>query len=244
MTATAHGDAEDRPLAVTFDFGQTIARLDPRFLSRRLGERGFAVAWEHLEAGLAPGMRAYNEAIARGEGGHPWCTFMAAVLRAAGLSPSDAGPLAEWLFEEQKKQNLWREPVPGMLELARALRRGGVPVGVLSNSEGFLAELIAELGWDDVLTPLADSGRLGMEKPDPKIFHWLCGELRVEPSRVVHVGDAWEADVRGALGVGMRAVWFAPPAGAAAPEANPRLALARDAQELSEQLRAWGLRWE
>ena len=196
--------------AVTFDFGQTLCELDTAMLSRRLAERGLAAPADRLEAAVPGGWRAYDDAIAQGLGGHPWKTFMATTLAAAGIPEPALSGAVDWLWDQQPLRNLWRRPIAGMIALCRDLRRAGVPVGVISNSEGGLAELAAEVGWADDFDAIADSGRLGagFEKPGAAIFRWTAERLGVPVERVVHVGDSWGADVEGALGAGMRAVWF------------------------------------
>jgi FMN phosphatase YigB (HAD superfamily) len=133
--------------AVTFDFGQTLAEMDTAMLAERLAERGLTVPVDALEAARPAMWRRYNEAIREGLGGHPWVLLMATLLRSAAVSEGEVIPLAEWLFTEQPRRNLWRRPIAGMIDRVRALRRRGVPVGVISNSEGALAGLIDEMGW-------------------------------------------------------------------------------------------------
>src|SRR5262249_17861005 len=136
--------------------------------------------------------------------------FMRALLEHAGVeaSPEALSGAVDFLWSEQPKKNLWRLAIPGILELVAELRAAGIPVGILSNSEGRLAELVAELGWSDLFVVIADSGKLGMEKPDPAIFAWTAERLGAPLDRVVHVGDSYAADIQGALGAGMYAVWF------------------------------------
>ena len=62
-----------------------------------------------------------------------------------------------------------------MIELVRRLNQRGTPVGIISNSEGHLAELVDELGWANDFRVVVDSGRLGIDKPDPADF---CAHLR------------------------------------------------------------------
>jgi FMN phosphatase YigB (HAD superfamily) len=140
--------------AVTFDFGQTLCELDTALLAQRLAERGITVLAERLEAAVPDAWRAYDAAIKAGLGGHPWKTLMTRLLEGAGVGrvtpQPPGGPVdsaVDWLWTEQPRRNLWRRPIPGMIELVRELRGAGVPVGVISNSEGRLAELIAEVGW-------------------------------------------------------------------------------------------------
>jgi putative hydrolase of the HAD superfamily len=104
-----------------------------------------------------------------------------------------------------------------MFELVHDLRRAGVPVGIVSNSEGRLAELVDELGERAQFAVVADSGRLGFEKPDRRIFDHAARALGVPTTELIHVGDAWEADIVGALRAGARAIYFASEAPAELP---------------------------
>lgn len=222
------------PRAVTFDFGQTLAELDPEFLSRRLAERGVRVAPAALAQAVPVGFARYDAAIRAGEGGHPWQSFMRATLEAAGVGAAARDQVVPWLWDEQPRHNLWRKPIPGMIELAQRLGRAGTRVGVISNAEGTLAELIELLGWSAHFAVVADSGRLGIEKPARGIFDWTAAELGVALGEIVHIGDSRAADVDGALGCGARAVWFGP--GAHADGAPPGALVARDAAALAEVL--------
>jgi len=193
--------------AVGFDFGQTLGELDYAFLAKRLRERGVALDPLTAAASSQPAWQIYGE---RKRDGHAvaWRAMMEAQLTGGGAPSARAPELAAWLWDEQPRQNLWRKPIAGMIELTRELRRAGTPIAVISNSEGHLAELVAELGWERDFDVIVDSGRIGIDKPDPRIFLHACAALDVAPSDLLHVGDAWEADVQGALGVAASAVWF------------------------------------
>lgn len=195
--------------AVTFDFGQTLAELDPLLLAARVAERRVAVEPARLEQATGAAWEAYAGAKSQGRVARgAWTAFMSALLVGGGVAPAPASELSEWLFDEQPTLNLWRRPVPGMIDLARELAAGGVPVGILSNSEGRLRALVAELGWSETFGVVADSGVLGFEKPDRRIFEWTARELGVPVNGLIHVGDVWEADVEGALAVGATALWL------------------------------------
>jgi putative hydrolase of the HAD superfamily len=160
---------------------------------------------------------------------------MAALLGGAGVSAEAVGPLVDWLWDEQPRANLWRAEIPGMVALARELSARGVRVAVLSNSEGGLADLLAEIGIADAFAAIIDSGRIGIEKPDRRIFdHALAVLGATRPG--IHIGDSWPADIAGALGAGWRAIWFGR---RATPVADPRVAIARDAGEVRAALARW-----
>jgi putative hydrolase of the HAD superfamily len=225
--------------AVTFDFGQTLAALDTEMLAKRLGEKGIRVVAADLERATPPAWRAYNQAILQGLGGHPWHLLMSRILEGGGVTPADRIPdLVEWLWSEQPRQNLWRRPIPGMLELVRQLSAARVPIGVLSNSEGKLAELAGEMGIESFFQVIADSGKLGIAKPDRGIFEWTARHLDTALEDIVHIGDAFAADVQGALAVGMRAVWFTGDRDEVK-KLGQRARVAADAAETIAVLREW-----
>jgi putative hydrolase of the HAD superfamily len=124
-----------------------------------------------------------------------------------------------------------------MLDLARELADRGAIVGVLSNSEGRLAELFEEIGIARAFVAIVDSGRVGIEKPDPRIFtHALAALGASGPG--IHVGDSWAADIVGARGAGWRAIWFGPKTHAVDDDG---VAVARDAAEVRAALVRFGV---
>jgi len=108
-------------------------------------------------------------------------------------------------------------------------------VGVLSNSEGRIAELLAEVGIADPIRAVIDSGRVGIEKPDPRIFAHARDALG--GGDAIHIGDSWPADIAGARAAGWRAIWFGR---RIAPVDDPQIAVARDAGETRAALARWG----
>lgn len=193
--------------AVSFDFGQVLGELDHDFLAARLAERGVVLDAALARAGSERAWQRYGELKSEGHE-TAWRAMMELMLWSGGVRGDAASRESGWLWTEQPRKNLWRKPIAGMIELVRELRGRGVRVGILSNSEGHLAELVAELGWAADFDTIADSGKLGIDKPQPGIFHHVCRQLGVTSSELVHVGDSWQADVEGALGVSAKAVWF------------------------------------
>lgn len=160
---------------------------------------------------------------------------MQALLEGARVS--DPAPHVAWLWAEQPRANLWRKPIPAMLDLARELAGRGAIVAVLSNSEGRLAELFEEVGIAKPFAAIVDSGRVGMEKPDPRIFAHTLATLGAHAPGI-HIGDSWAADIVGARGAGWRAIWFGPKA---VPVDDAGVAAARDASEVRAALVRWGV---
>jgi HAD superfamily hydrolase (TIGR01509 family) len=238
------GGCLDKPVrprarAVTFDFGQTLAELDQAFLALRAESLGAELDSGAAHAATVAAWRAYGAAKSLGHA-RAWQAMMLELLRGGGLrpkigqnEPQYAEKIAQQLWAAQPTKNLWRKPIAGMFELVHELRARHIPVGIISNSEGRLAELVEELGESASFQVVVDSGRVGIDKPDARIFELAAHALDTPLAEVVHVGDAWEADVIGALSAGAQAIWFAPsderplPAGVVA---------CRDARELRRAL--------
>jgi FMN phosphatase YigB (HAD superfamily) len=228
----------DAPRAVTFDFGQTLCELDTGMLAGRLAERGIAVAEPRLDAALPGALLAYDAGIRRGLGGHPWKVLMSELLAIAGAPEASLAGVVDWLWTEQPAKNLWRRPIAGMIAIVDELRARGIPVGVISNAEGGLADLIEEIGWSARLPVIADSGRLGLEKPGAEIFAWTAGQLGVPLGNIVHIGDSFAADVEGAIRAGLSAIWFAAKPGVPLP---PGVLAAASAGEVRRALAELGI---
>src|SRR5262245_35858563 len=121
-------DRMDRiqPVGVTFDFGMTLAELDTGFLARRLGERGTLATLAAIDAAVPAAWRVYDDAVRAGTSGHPWKLLMRTLLAGARVPDDVREPLVDWLWDEQPRQNLWRRPIPRMIELVDELRAAGV----------------------------------------------------------------------------------------------------------------------
>jgi putative hydrolase of the HAD superfamily len=234
-------------IAVTFDYGQTLAELDTEYLARRVAEKGASVRAAALDAAAPAAWEEYNRAKARGDvAERAWSAFMRSLLEGAGLprgrDASVTTELVRFLWSEQPQNNLWRRPIAGMKDLLGNLLESGTPLGVLSNSEGRLAELLDELDWARYFGVVADSGRLGFEKPDRRIFEWTADRLGVKTTDLIHVGDAWAADIEGALAVGAKAIWITRGAGGSQGKGalrDGRVVACETAEQIRSALRAW-----
>jgi putative hydrolase of the HAD superfamily len=193
--------------AITFDVGQCLLSFDASFFAEKLASRGLVADPLAMDAAVPDAFLAYGAMLKTGgHGAGAWKHFLRVVMSAVNLAPTEE--LLEWLYVDQAHRNLWRRPVPGIIDIARDLRREGLPVGIVSNSEGHLDKLLAQLGYTDDFPVVADSGVLGFEKPGPQIFGWAADKLGVKVTELIHIGDSWAADIEGAIGVGAKAIWF------------------------------------
>jgi putative hydrolase of the HAD superfamily len=124
---------------------------------------------------------------------------------ALGEPCSDA--CFEAIFARYGTRDVWAL-VPGARETLAALRERGVTTGVISNYDARLGSVLTAHGLAPLLDVVAYSSEVGWEKPDAPIFHAAAARAGCAPAECMHVGDDVDADVRGALSAGMRALWF------------------------------------
>ncbi len=127
-------------------------------------------------------------------------------LRRIGFAgPTDR--LVEYIREEATSAHSHR-PFPEVESTLRALRAAGLPLHVISGHVDYLPVILANLGWSELFETVTFSQQVGAQKPDPRVFRYALSRAGAEPGDSVYVGDSWEADVVGAAGVGMTAIWL------------------------------------
>lgn len=102
-----------------------------------------------------------------------------------------------------------RRPVRGAPALLETLRGRGLPIVIVTNN--LVAEQEDKLtatGLRQLVDAMVISEAEGVSKPEPRIFEIALARARCRAHETVMVGDSWRNDVRGALGVGIAAVWL------------------------------------
>lgn len=200
--------------AVLLDVGGVLVMPSHRIVGgAALAHRGDPTA--------AAMFRGHYEGVAAAErpGGFVWDDYRRALLAAAGVPAGDLDAAAGALAEEMADPALvvWNEVLPGVPAGLGALAATGVALAVVSNSDGTVAALLADLALAQVgpgpgtpVRAIVDSGAVGVAKPDPAIFAVALEALDVDPAAVVHVGDTVYADVDGAAAAGIRPVHVDP----------------------------------
>jgi HAD superfamily hydrolase (TIGR01509 family) len=83
-------------------------------------------------------------------------------------------------------------------------------LGVVSNFYGNLEAVCESSGLGRLFGVMADSQRVGAEKPEPAIFQAALAELQAKPETTIMVGDSLRRDYEGARRCGMGFIWIAP----------------------------------
>lgn len=139
-------------------------------------------------------------------------------LSEAGLDPA----MAETAYDEGYMRHLYGDAerpgwyfrhvaMPGAVEAVSSLQDMGIDTFIGTNwTLRGLIRTVRDAGFDSHLLPndrILTSAQLGARKPSPHFFAGMLKAMRVAAHQAVWVGDSWPSDVRGALGVGMRAFW-------------------------------------
>ncbi|MEV2213650.1 HAD-IA family hydrolase [Streptomyces sp. NPDC050997] len=108
---------------------------------------------------------------------------------------------------------LLESPFRADAEVVSLLRRARshVPLVLVSNATLRLEDDLAALGLTDLADHVVNSARVGMVKPDPRIYRLAASLATVRPDRCLFVDDS-EENVEAAAAVGMRPLHFRDPA--------------------------------
>jgi putative hydrolase of the HAD superfamily len=137
------------------------------FVNRVVVDTGPAGAWARLERGELS-RRAFEAAFE-------------AECRAAG-HPLSAAALMERIA--------LCGPRPEMLRALRTLRGAGLALAALTNNWAHEAEGAAETdALRDLFDVFVESSKLGLRKPDPRIYFHVCEALGVAPREAVFLDD-------------------------------------------------------
>ena len=101
----------------------------------------------------------------------------------------------------------WGDILPHTREVLLRLRQN-YRMGVISNADGKITEVLARCGIADCFESITDSGIVGKEKPHPAIFDAAIRSLGVTPEESLYTGDVYSVDCLGAARFGMQSVLF------------------------------------
>ena len=201
--------------AIFLDAGGVLVNPNWARVSEALARRGVVVEPARLAAAEPHAKRDLDTAErirATTDQSRGWDYFNL-VLGHAGIALSKAtdAALGE-LHDYHRRHNLW-EDVPAEVPPALGeLRRLGLHLVVVSNSNGTLRAKLERLGLLSAFDLVLDSFELGVEKPDPAIFTLALERSGARAGSTLHVGDFFHIDVVGARAAGLHA-WLIDAAG-------------------------------
>jgi HAD superfamily hydrolase (TIGR01509 family) len=143
-------------------------------------------------------------------GGASWGKIIGTLAIVAGVPRERAGAFLDGAWARHLERNLYSKVPEGLGPALDDARARGVAVAIISNSEGKLEALFRDLGIRDHFDLVVDSGIVGVEKPDPRIFRVALEHFDVAPDRALHLGDVYATDIVGARAAGLRCALIDP----------------------------------
>jgi putative hydrolase of the HAD superfamily len=196
--------------AVFFDFGDTLASLEPA------REALFVKAARSIGVELEPEAvrRAYQivdfnnkySSVTVTDRDAFYDDYNSKLVEALGISSHfrSLGPALLKQFKREKHWKLFDETATALSQL----KQSGRPLALVANWDKNLPTLIERLGIAANFSCVIASQAVGVEKPNPAIFQLAVEELslRVSEQIVLYVGNEYRADVLGARAAGLTPV--------------------------------------
>ena len=206
---------ENSMKTVFFDVGNTLLYADPpvpEVFTRVARRLGYDVTLRQVEPYMADVDAYYQEQYMLD--GDFWCHHdravqlwldMYAMLADACNLEGDIPALTQAVYDEYLLPKNWTV-FRDVEACFRGLKRRGFKLGIISNWDATLEQLIRSVGLLPYLDDVVASAAVGCRKPSSAIFEIALERMGVEPSQAVHVGDLPEADGDGASNAGIRPV--------------------------------------
>ncbi|MGH3183241.1 MAG: HAD family hydrolase [Streptosporangiaceae bacterium] len=178
-----------------------------------------------------------------------WRDYLLSYVAACGVAEDRCEPLAV-AMSQQIRDHSWVHVGLGVQDGLRAVAALGLPMGVVSNSDGSVEGELRRLGVCYVpdgqsreppasgveMGVIVDSEVVGVAKPDPEIFRLALDALAVPAGgTVLHVGDSLRYDVAGALAAGLQPVHMDPYGVCPAPDGHPHVRSLASLAELANR---------
>ena len=213
------GEPEIQPIrAVIFDAGLTLIHdTTPahEIASEVLNRRGISIGHDTIIDAMRVAMA---DVAKRWHTGDHWLTeasvkALFATSYRVGLSAIEELSLRPDLlelvitdiYETYRDPHHWNA-YPDVVPTLEALRQRGVRMGVISDWGHGLEGILLELELGEYFDFLVVSARLGIAKPDPRVFESALARLDVPAINCAYVGDTYVKDVFGARAAGLTPV--------------------------------------
>jgi putative hydrolase of the HAD superfamily len=200
--------------AILFDAGGVLVLPDPTVLGPLLSYYGGDPSVESHRRAHYAGMAAKSAA---GSGETFWDEYDHSYVRSIGVIDRDV-EAAVTTLQRTRNAFLWRWPIPESQAALAELSASDVPMGVVSNASGQIADVLSRSGVCQVgdgpnvsVRVVVDSHVVGVTKPDPLIFeHALQHFEGIDRHEIAYVGDSVTLDIGAARGAGLYPILLDP----------------------------------
>jgi putative hydrolase of the HAD superfamily len=221
--------------AILLDAGGVLVFPEPANLIPLLRAAGADPDLATLERAHYQAMAAQDQQVTPPAPGTWWRDYLLTYVAACGVAEARCEQLAIEIAQRPKR-NGWAHAGSGVMDGLQALAGLGLPMGVVSNSDGTVEGDLRRVGVCYVpdgneappaavpMSVILDSAVVGVAKPDPGIFRIALDTLGVPADQtVLHVGDSLRYDVAGALAAGLQPVHMDPYGFCPAPDGHPHI---------------------
>jgi len=206
--------AENKPHVIFFDAAGTLLEVRGsvgEIYSRVARQYGCEADAEQLQQNFARWFRLQPpmafpagtaEARLYGLEKEWWRNLVRAVFADFGAFPH-FDQFFDDVFEQFRRCELWRvydDVIPALT----GLKRRGLRLGVISNFDSRLFDLLRDCGLAEFFDSVHISTRVGAAKPDPAIFEAALSFHEIQAHQACHVGDSVREDIEGAKSAGVK----------------------------------------
>ena len=199
---------------VFFDMGGTLIYADPsvpEVFTNVARSRGHNITVRDVEPCMQMVDEYYESEYLRD--GDFWCVHERAVqiwLDMYSMMADYCGikgdrGLSQAVYDAYLNPENW-SLYPDAPACLKGLKRRGFRLGVISNWDASLENLLRTMGYLPYFDEVVVSAAVGCRKPGSAIFEIALERMGVSASQAVHVGDLPEADGQGATSAGIRPV--------------------------------------
>lgn len=200
--------------AILFDAGGVLVLPDPTVLGPLLAYYGGDSSVEANRRAHYAGMAAKSAA---GSGEAFWDEYNHSYVRSVGVPDHDTVAAAQALHSTRNAY-LWRWPIPESQVALAKLASTGMPLGVVSNASGQIAEVLSRSGVCQAghgpcvsMRVVVDSHLVGVAKPDPGIFeHALAYFDGIDRREIAYIGDSVTMDIGASIAAGLHPILLDP----------------------------------
>lgn len=193
--------------AILFDAGGTLIHIDGERVCGAAGLPWQPERFRDAETAAVGAVRAFVLEKPDSRDAERIPLYFDRMLTGLGVSQPEARrDAATRVAAEHQRANLWSRPGPGAAETLAELSARRYRMAVVSNADGRVRGLLEAAGVTPWLEFVVDSAEVGLEKPDPRIFHAATERLGLPPSSCAYVGDIYEIDVEGARRAGLHPI--------------------------------------
>lgn len=196
--------------AVILDFGGTLAEGYINWsefhhvIRKSLKGLGHSIELSRLKKAIGGALQELERVRARGEELTLEDVYGSALAKLGVPPDCETLEMIHSLFRTHYKSILY----PCVEEVLQKLSER-YDLALISNTMSDQPRLILEkTGLVRFFKVVICSRDLGIRKPNPHIFTYVLEKLGVDPGEAVHVGDSVEADMEGALNVGIQPIWI------------------------------------